>query len=438
MLKLIVSDLHLADGADILDCFGAAQQDAFEKLLQAISDTKSPLGQSNTVEFIINGDCFDFLVVHPFSERRVTDAASATQKVERIIAAHHPFFDSLSGFIELPGRSVTFMVGNHDMELFFVAVRERICAEITGRPEDPRVKFVLARAYRPQPDIYLEHGHHFDFWNHNAEVWNEQGQPLTTNPQTLTLPIGSLFYQQILHAISLRYPYIDHFSPGLSQVRQVALLSLLDPDFVVDLTYRAVKLMGEPRDPLANLQVGEERNPQRLFAETMLDFLALRTDLSSQRPDWPAATETAPVDGQEIREYMLLYEALGRSRAEAIAIICTPEDVLTDDGVTAGLQAALMSDPELRYALAGHTHLARTLKSGQQEYFNTASWVACYARPTADEVTPELLAWFQQPDWNEVPLRDLTQFVFAVISDQGAYLCAWEGDHYRVLASQEE
>src|SRR5579859_3873861 len=152
IIKLVVSDLHLADGTIILDCFGESQQLAFEGLLSAASVHHGPLSQAESVELIINGDCFDFLVTMPYIERRVTDQTIAVQKCEKIIAAHRAFFQALRSFIEHAGRSITFIAGNHDLELCFAEVRDRICSAIVGTYTDPRIRFCLSRFYRPFPD----------------------------------------------------------------------------------------------------------------------------------------------------------------------------------------------------------------------------------------------------------------------------------------------
>ena len=63
-IKLIVSDLHVASGDTMLDGFGERQQAALEGLLSAAGGSGgSPLGEGDDVELIINGDCFDFVMV---------------------------------------------------------------------------------------------------------------------------------------------------------------------------------------------------------------------------------------------------------------------------------------------------------------------------------------------------------------------------------------
>jgi len=107
----------------------------------------------------------------------------------------------------------------------------------------------------------------------------------------------------------------------------------------------------------------------------------------------------------------------------------------------------LRSDPTLRYAIAGHTHMLRIdpIKSEareQQVYLNTASWTTRVALPAPGEITAEVAAWLRQPDWTNIPLRDVTQLIFAMVNaaaggPSSASLCLWEGGkngHYRVLA----
>ncbi len=126
---LILSDLHLANGQSILDGFGDIQQAAFEGLTSAACGA-GPMGHADEVELVINGDCFDFLVTAPYDTGGVSDVSTSLEKLQKIIAAHPSFFEALRSFIETPGRHVTFMTGNHDIELRFEKVRELIYTAI--------------------------------------------------------------------------------------------------------------------------------------------------------------------------------------------------------------------------------------------------------------------------------------------------------------------
>src|SRR5690348_7768788 len=107
-IKLIVSDLHVANGDTILDGFGEHQQDALEGLLAAAGKSRgSTWGEADEVELILNGDCFDFLVVGPHDTGGVMHAGLAVEKLRRMIAAHGPFFEVLGRFVSQPGRRMT-------------------------------------------------------------------------------------------------------------------------------------------------------------------------------------------------------------------------------------------------------------------------------------------------------------------------------------------
>src|SRR5262249_256328 len=126
---------------------------------------------------------------------------------------------------------------------------------------------------------------------------------------------------------------------------------------------------------------------------------------------------------------------------------CTPVVYQMGESVARGMHNVLRSDPLLRYAIAGHTHMVRInpLKSEageQQVYLNTASWTRRVALPAPGEITAEVAVWLRQPDWSNIPLREVTQLVFVMVNataagPSSASLCVWEGDkngHYRVLA----
>ncbi len=457
-IKLVVSDLHLADGNAILDGFGDYQQAALEGLLRAASPT-GPLGQANDVELIINGDCFDFLVTPPYDLHGITDIPTASGKLKKIIAAHAPFFEALRRFLAEPGRHITIITGNHDVELRFEPVRIHILDALGGKEAAKVVTFCPTRFYRPLPDVYIEHGNHYDFWNHVRDgVWDEQGQSLTDAPETITMPVGSHYYQQAAYPMSVHYPYFDHFEPTMNMVRQIALLCLLNPQIVIETAQRVSAMMSQPHTPLAQLAPGEERIPAKLFEAAMVDFAAFQQDMRERKTDWtpPIGLDTSQAQANAMMEFSMLRETLaqsgnqGSSITETVTAICTAATYQMGEEVAAGMHNVLKNDQSLRYAIAGHTHMARIdpLNNGIQTYLNTASWTPRLALPAPGEITPGLIEWLRQPDWNTIPLRDVTQLTFAMItvnSDgedsetpaSSASLCVWEGGvqgRYRVLA----
>lgn len=463
-IQLVISDLHLADGDETLDCFGARQQAALQGLLAAAS-ARGPLGQAEDVELIINGDCFDFLVTLLYTTRASIDADTAQGKLDKIIAAHWPFFETLRGFLAEPGRHVTFLTGNHDLELRFAGVRERILEELEGTPgkDVGKVVFCAPRFYRPLSDVYIEHGNHFDFWNHQcAGIWDEAGQAVTLSPDHLALSAGTRYYQHASFLMSKKYPYFDHFEPTMNTMRQIALLCLLDPELIQETAQRTMQLLAQPRPALANLAPGDERVPARLFEQAIIDFAAFEQDMRERKTDWQALDESKTTGAAaRIAEFALLRDALELSPLEAISIICTPQVYEMAEEVATGMHGVLKQDSTLRYALAGHSHVTRIdgVSGGLQSYLNTGSWTTRLALPAPGELTPALVEWLRHPDMRNAPLRDVTQFVFALIhapsplsvdaSTQdlaveagaverfaSASLCVWDSEqgNFRVLA----
>lgn len=456
-LKLIVSDLHLANGRAGLDSFGAQQQAALRGLLRA-TRPGGPLGNADDVEFIINGDCFDFLVIRPYLDEGIITPDIALHKWAKIQAAHSVFFEALRDFLQAPGRRITFMAGNHDIELAFAEVRQAIQHSICdGDPAQERnLFFCETRYYRPLPDVHIEHGHHYDFWNNAEEVWDEQGQPRSHQPDRLTLPIGTQYFQRAAYAVGMAYGYFDRLEPSIDSARQIALLCLFNPSLVIETAQRAMKMLSYPRVALESLGAGEERNPARLFEVAMLDFAAFQQDMMARKSkwqaveDWMQAHAAQPQDPrtEAIAEFYELREALSLPPIEAVKAILRPRHYAMGESVALGMQSVLRDNPTLRYAIAGHTHMLRhdTLNGGAQMYLNTATWTKREEKPTPDDVTPELAQWLGEPWQATSPLRDRTEMIFALVRGEDgqastADLCAWNGDeqgHYRILPEMKE
>ncbi|GAC1300240.1 MAG: hypothetical protein NVSMB27_40630 [Ktedonobacteraceae bacterium] len=378
-------------------------------------------------------------------------------------AAHGPFFEVLGRFVRQPGRRITFMTGNHDMELCFAEVRAGIVEAMGMQQDDGRVYFCPTRSYRPLPDVHIEHGNAYHFWCCDRSGFQgTSGHVRTANPQVMRLPLEAQYMQHVGYPILVRYPYLTGFEPSMSITRQSALLCLLNPSVMVEAVQHVMDLLdagtyGQPGQGLLHLPPGKEHNPLTLFNQAIKVLMAFQREAAAHSPGWrePSGKRAAfQAQVRAIMEVAMLRKTLSRASknkcvTEAIATICTQPTAAREDSVAAGIYAVLKCDPSLRYALAGHTHKPRidSIKGGrakQQVYLNTGSWLSRLALPAPAEVTPELVAWLSEPDRGHIPLRDVPpQCVFALVSatpgePSSASLCVWEGacrGQYRVLAS---
>jgi UDP-2,3-diacylglucosamine pyrophosphatase LpxH len=445
---IVLSDLHLADGHPVLEGFRTQQQAALEGLLRAA------LAQGEPTSLIINGDCFDFLIVPPYLEDGWQTPQIALGKLEKIAQAHVPFFAALRDFTD-QGGTVTFLPGNHDIELCFAEIRDRILQLIAGdQSRQAGVFFGLDQSYRPLPDVSIEHGNQYDFWNYSWGIWDAAGKAWTPQPVKIRLSIGTQYVQRSGLPTNIRYPYFDHFEPPIGTSRQLALLSLIDPELVVAAAKRTVHMLSYPYEALQNLVPGDELKPARLFEQAIPDFLAFQQDALAATPEWQAVENRLYTPEEQIQnqgnawaEYLLLQAALEQSTDAALKTIFRPVE-LADDFLNRGIHTVLREQPDLRSAISGHTHLARwdSLPGDRQVYVNTGSWTTHQALPDPAAITPEWLAWLRQPEIERYPGQDLTAYTFAWIHAETGkpartQLCVWEGGsngNYRILHDQKE
>ena len=431
---LVVSDLHLADGSRAFETWGPDQQGAFEAMLAATQ----PGGAlaSDMVELIINGDCFDFLLSPPHLDLRDhTDVNLAHAKWVNILAAHGPWFTALRAFLQAPGHRVTFVIGNHDLELAYPSIRARVRSAINAAPG--MVRFCLTQAYRPLPDVLIDHGCQFDAYNAIPHLWAQQ--PSVSTPGDLetsdargqaigplALPWGSRYFYRAFVPAKEQLRYLDEFIPSLGTVRQTALLCLLAPETLLAMLPQLVTLLPDPTNAPVLPDAALADQPAALFIATML---------LSQRLSEGILGAGDGADSAVMTEVNRLYEALGGDRYAALrtAFAIWPDLGIrhSDAAELAAARARLDQQPEVRYMILGHTHEeGRWAASPTQAILNTGTWVSRKAMPHLDEFTPEFSAWAVAPLAMPYPGRDGRRFTAAWLRSEPsaatvAELIAW-------------
>jgi len=191
---LVVSDLHLGGAVrlkydeanpDITPTvpFGALRRAArldreLSRFIHYYRHNAAPDGAPWTLVF--NGDIFDFLHmdVHPLEsdsggvmneEERIYglafDAQRAAFKLEVMARLHQRSLSALTEFVH-HGNALVFVVGNHDVDLWFGEVREKLVEHLASGAPDPedvrsRIRFE-PWFYYEKDAAYVEHGHRFD------------------------------------------------------------------------------------------------------------------------------------------------------------------------------------------------------------------------------------------------------------------------------------
>jgi UDP-2,3-diacylglucosamine pyrophosphatase LpxH len=135
------------------------------------------------IELVLNGDIFDFDSVTevPQGDARVdwlarrrglaSEEWMSLFKIDVIIREHPTWFTALAGFVGRGHRAV-FVIGNHDVELYWPSVQRRICERLgvepppalldDGDPPPPAPVEFCSWFYLSGGDTYVSHGHQYD------------------------------------------------------------------------------------------------------------------------------------------------------------------------------------------------------------------------------------------------------------------------------------
>ncbi len=223
-LKIVLSDFHLGAGSPAigdnpLEDFVADK--AFARFLETIRTECD--GSATEVELIINGDFFEFLQVpavdefnsqsaYPVEAFQDSSQAASLKRLDLIAAGHPVVFDALSDFIqvEAPQRRVTIIKGNHDVNLFWPVVKQRL-REILGTTGRRASMLLFAERYVSREGIYVEHGHQYaEQFNH----WDNFDEPRDRRRSgQLIYPPGSRFIIDFLNSVERERAWADSIKP---------------------------------------------------------------------------------------------------------------------------------------------------------------------------------------------------------------------------------
>lgn len=221
--KIVISDLHLSAGraaeGNPLEDFGSDRE--FAAFLDEIAAESDRDGSE--VELIINGDAFEMLQVphvevfepakvYPPGQYHSSSEADSVLKIAIIIAGHRPFFEALRRFVQVgpPRRYVTFVKGNHDLNLHWLAVQDRIrqAMEAVGG-KAPLLAFEERRIRRE--GIYVEHGNQYAEAVDRVQDMEEPHDH--DKPGQLAIPPGSWFVMDVFNKVERQKYWIDGVKP---------------------------------------------------------------------------------------------------------------------------------------------------------------------------------------------------------------------------------
>lgn len=448
----VISDLHL--GVDNkLTIFHA--DTALERFIKMCA------GTAGRVELVLLGDVLDYLQLTPAF---AFDAATAERKTGEILDAHPGVFDALTAFMDEPGKTLVWFIGNHDLELAFPGVRAQIEVRLGRAPIWHLDHQARVHKLRGGAQIRLVHGNDADPFNRvdYARLAEAVAAGGATND---IYPIGSRLVDRVLNPLKAAgHLYIDLLKPEEEVAVKLALA--LWPDEAAKLIGRAFPIIvtGKARGKLDSIKArmfgprksfrdgpqpesappltGDEHALGRLFFQPgapedalasgeLLDWLARP---AAWRPDASAQT----FGGGHGVPLKLLKDAILRNTVND-AFDPQGADDLCDKSEYVSRQGAIL-------VVAGHTHLARAREREGSYYINTGTWADLMrippnlARSDFKYVAKNLIEHLREPSTGPSWLRPFRRLTYAEITlpgstDWSARLCRWPESEIDVVAT---
>ncbi|HWR59042.1 MAG TPA: metallophosphoesterase [Thermodesulfovibrionales bacterium] len=211
---VVISDIHMGDLRSMNGGYGW-----FKKNSGKLVSFLNLLGQMpNVRELVIAGDMFDEWVAPMDAD--TFNRVSQSGFVDMIAAANQPVVDAMNRIIRGGDIKVTYVPGNHDM-LVESADIQRIFPGISEARDNAKGM----GAYTPQdrPEIVIEHGHRYDFFNAPDPISNRSitktdsitppGFFVSKIATTSDLERGqSIFYRdQLTGAVGVQY-YLSYWA----------------------------------------------------------------------------------------------------------------------------------------------------------------------------------------------------------------------------------
>jgi UDP-2,3-diacylglucosamine pyrophosphatase LpxH len=385
----VVSDLHLGGDDPSNQVFCADDDAALEWLVFRCSDS----AREGRTTLCLAGDIVDFLID---AQRSYFDVDHAVRTINHVAKQQCPrFFAALQAFTEQHFATLVVLLGNHDLE--FVDARVQTAWEKQAGPT--RWEREEYRATIDGHSIRVVHGNETDSYNRlppSVKAEFASPQPPASPPNA-----GTKLVVDLLNPIKKQYSFADLLKPETGAV-PLALLCLptLIPKHELLRRYSSVAMMLGRESATFGLRqllrwfAAAPDEATRSSARRTLSALdrSEQRDVDQSRDDIRAHAQYAltydvPIeamvdDGNLGLGAYLWAKAGGRGDDEAmrIGLDSYAKDTATFDvepTVVSAEDRAIMSLASGNEILvAGHTHLARSLKTPTNgHYFNTGTWM---------------------------------------------------------------
>jgi UDP-2,3-diacylglucosamine pyrophosphatase LpxH len=467
----VVSDLHLGGVTGRPIFF---QDQTLAGLFDYLAKRKPP--GKGELAVLLNGDVVDTLA------EDIDGYVADPEKAEKIVLsiAKYPgfsaIFQAMRRFVAVPGHTLVFGMGNHDLELVYPNVQETILrlladddpvkrGQIRFSTSGAGVRLEVGQDSGPRASVLCVHGNEFDKWNAfspeatnrilRAAVYDKSSELLKTPPNA-----GTQLVKDVMNDIKRDWPFVDLLKPEIDTVFNV--LIALDPKRISAIAgvvktfgraategaYRTSRILGAqgpastantgltwaPGEQLGKL-IGESRSDKELLASTWKQVGNPKTT-----PEDLASDDEVLGVGRAFVNW--LKYALGsidstprKALQAALADWGGGQDTWDLDGKCEVFDGLKQAEPQADVVVAGHTHLRRQKwlrpDTKQTLYLNTGTWARLM------RLTPKVLASDELfgEVWNALPAGTKRTMPDGVLIDQPTVAVIRQGQANAVQAA---
>lgn len=360
---IVISDLHLSSEEPGQGLSG--DDAALEQFLLWIG------AQTKNCVVVLNGDILDFL----FAESNPGfDADKLGTETDAILKRHDTIFKALARLACSPSHSLVVLSGNHDPELIFPGVRQKIEAALSVNGHRPHVTWlVYGEALLLEigdAKALIEHGDRLDSWNEIDRDKLNSAASLGTrgliNYHDYAPPLGSRLVSEHLVRLRKEFPWVELLKP-----EREAMLPLLR--FSTSLTQKAehagalnLFFHAEAKSKLTRLR--QKHDPAAKFRKAEGDEFSIGGKIKNM------AQAILDAHG-EVKLAQLVKDLQKASKNDSFF----KEDV-ADGDYQSDQEFLLRNGANL--LIHGHTHSAKAYRVGDGMYFNSGTWARMLKLPS--------------------------------------------------------
>jgi UDP-2,3-diacylglucosamine pyrophosphatase LpxH len=210
---LVISDLHLSAGKMIKGKRNLLEDFHYDnELVDFLNYYAAGDYQNIPVELVINGDFLDFLAV-PYVEYyddEFWSEKAALAKLKMIMQAHPGVMEALKRFVSGEGKSIVYIIGNHDAEFVFDSLKK----EFIDFFEEHGHKVTLSNSltnHQPAKGVSIIHGHQYE----RAHEFDQENSVIETltGEKYFNPPWGSYYVTNVINKYKQERSYINAVRP---------------------------------------------------------------------------------------------------------------------------------------------------------------------------------------------------------------------------------